>query len=71
MASMFGEDIFDGDEGEAAVPTASQSQIIHLKNGATSGFEMCFATGSQPKHVLHPDSVIKKFIPYLIYYCFC
>ena len=35
---------------------------------ATSGFDMCFApstfgTGSQPKHVSNPDSVIKKLTP--------
>ena len=48
-----------------------QSHIIH-HNGATSGFEMCFAIGSrhlgcwgsersQRKHVSNPDSALKKF----------
>ena len=50
---------------------ASKSRIPN-QNGATSGFEMCFAPStlgagsqrSQPKHVLdYPDSVIKKCDP--------
>ena len=53
---------------------ASTSQIIY-PNGATSGFEMCFALStfgaggqrSQPTHVSNPDSVIKKLNPLLIY----
>ena len=50
--------------------TPGQSITIIHKNGATSGFEMCFAPNtlrSQPKHVFNPDSVIKKFNRHLIY----
>ena len=56
-------------EGVPLVIVASQSQIIN-QNGATSGFEMCFApstfgAGGPTKTRL--ESSIKKFKPHFIY----
>ena len=58
----------------------SREHILN-QNGlqVKSGFEMCFAIGSQhfgcrgsqPKHVSNPDSATKEFKPHFIYECVC